>query len=52
MTDKNDTFQELSFFDIIEETEPTKKFRVVEAEFRQIHTMVSRSMKKLTPFLV
>ena len=39
MTDKNDTFQELSFFDIIEESEPTKKLRVVEAEFKNIYTM-------------
>ena len=35
MTGKDDTVQELSFFDIVEETEPTKKLNVVEATFKE-----------------
>lgn len=39
MTKKNDDTQELSFFDISDEPEPSKKLSVVEAEFKNIHTM-------------
>ena len=36
MTGKDDTVQELSLFDIVEETEPTKKLNVVEATFKEV----------------
>lgn len=39
MTDKDDAVQELTLFDMIEETEPIKKLSVVEAEFRDVRTM-------------
>lgn len=37
--DTNDNIQELSLFDFTEDTEPAKKLSVVEAEFKEIHTM-------------
>ena len=39
MMDTNDNIQELSLFDFTEDTEPTKKLSIVEAEFKEIHTM-------------
>lgn len=35
----NDNIQQLGIFDIIENTEPTKKLNVVQAEFKDIHMM-------------
>lgn len=35
----SDNIQELSLFDITEDTEHLKKIRVVEAEFKRVHTM-------------
>lgn len=39
MTGKDDTVQELSLFDIVEEAEPTKKLNVVEATFNKAVSM-------------
>ena len=39
MTDNNEDMQELSLFDLDEDTESTKKISIVEAEFKKIHTM-------------
>ncbi len=39
MKDINNDVQELSLFDIIEDTEPTKKLNVAEVEFKKIHKM-------------
>lgn len=39
MSNNNENFQELSFFDIDDEPECSKKLSVVEAEFKELHTM-------------